>query len=87
MNIAALTWFVIGSCVVYAVAVDENVYPWLVLQSKLYKIWLERQWFLIRHNPDTPWVRWQIDRNANRLARELLDKYKQEKENGPSSSD
>jgi hypothetical protein len=87
MSIAALTWLVVGACLVYAISVDENVLTWLELQSKSATIYLQRQWFLIRHNPDTPWVRWEINRNANRLAGELLDKYKQEKENGPSSSD
>jgi hypothetical protein len=87
MNIATLTWFIVAGCVTYLISVDENVLTWLELQSKSAAIYLQRQWFLIRHNPDTPWVRWEINRNANRLAGELLDKYKQEKENGPSSSD
>jgi hypothetical protein len=65
MNIAALAWFTIGACLVYAVAVDENVFIWLVLVSKTASIWLQRQWFRIRYHPDSPWVRWQIERNAN----------------------
>ena len=72
MTIATFTWFVIGACLVYAVAVDENVWTWLVLQSKLVRIWAERQWFRIRYNPDTPWVRYEMKRNADRLARELI---------------
>jgi hypothetical protein len=87
MNVATLTWFIIAACVTYAVAVDENVLTWLALQSKSITIWFQRQWFFIRHNPDSPWVRWEIDRNANKLAKELIKQYKQEKENGPGSSD
>jgi hypothetical protein len=87
MNVATLTWFLIAACVVYVVAIDSNVYAWLVLLSKNATIWVQRQWFRVRYNPDSPWVRWQIDRNANKLAREFLEKYKQEQENGPSSSD
>ncbi len=71
MNLAALTWFTIGACIVYAVAVDENVFPWLVLQSKLLRVWAERQWFRLRYNPDSPWVRWEINRNADKLAKEI----------------
>jgi hypothetical protein len=71
VNLAALTWFTIGACIVYAVAVDENVFPWLVLQSKLLRVWAERQWFRLRYNPDSPWVRWEINRNADKLAKEI----------------
>ena len=72
MSIATLTWFTIGACVVYAVVVDENVFPWLVLQSKLLKVWAERQWFRLRYHPDSPWIRYEIKRNADRLAREIM---------------
>ena len=87
MSIAALTWFIAGSCLVYAVAVDENVYTGLVLASKTVSIWLQRQWFKVRYHPDSPWVRYEIERNADKMAKEFLEKYKQEQENGPSSSD
>lgn len=76
MNLATLTWFVIGACLVYAVAVDENVYHWLVLQAKLLRIWFERQWFRIRYNPDSPWVRYEINRNAKKLADEIIKENK-----------
>ena len=72
MNLVTLTWFTIGACIVYAVAVDENVFPWLVLQSKLLKVWVERQWFRLRYHPDSPWIRYEIKRNADRLAREIM---------------
>jgi hypothetical protein len=87
MNIAALAWFTIGACLVYAVAVDENVFIWLVLVSKTASIWLQQQWFRIRYHPDSPWVRYEINRNANKMAKEFLENYKQEQENEPGSSD
>jgi hypothetical protein len=89
MSIATLTYLTIGACLVYIVVQDANVYEYLVLLSKSAGIWLQRQWFRIRYHPDSPWVRWQIERNANELAEEFLKQYKhkQEQENGPSSSD
>ncbi len=75
MNIATLTWFTIGACLVYAVAVDPNVYTWLVLQSRRVKLELERTWFRIRYNPDSPWVRYEVERNAKKLAEELMKEY------------
>ena len=71
MNPATLTWLVVGSVLAYVVAVDDNVYPWLVLNSKIAGVWFQRQWFKLRYNPDSPWVRWQIDRNADRIAKQL----------------
>ncbi len=76
MNLATLTWFTIAACLVYAVAVDENVFPWLVLQSKLLKVWLERQWYRLRYHPDSPWVRYEIKRNSKKLAREIMKEIK-----------
>jgi hypothetical protein len=71
MNLATLTWVVLGACLIYLVTQDPNVYPWLVLLSKSAGIWVQRKLFLIRYNPDSPWVRWEINRNARKLADEL----------------
>jgi len=72
MNLAALTWFTLGACLIYVVAQDPNVYTWLVLQSKVLNVWIQRKLFMLRYNPDSPWVRWTIDRNAKRLADEII---------------
>ena len=72
MNLATLTWFTLGACLIYVVAQDPNVYTWLVLQSKVLNVWIQRKWFMLRYNPDSPWVRWEIDRNARRLADEII---------------
>ena len=72
MNLATATWFTIGACLVYAVAVDVNVYPWLVLQAKRLKLETERTWFRVRYHPDSPWIRYEIKRNSDRLAAEFI---------------
>jgi hypothetical protein len=72
MNLAALTWFTLGVCLIYVVAQDPNVYTWLVLQLKVLNVWIQRKWFMLRYNPDSPWVRWTINRNAKRLADEII---------------
>ncbi len=76
MTLATLTWFTLGACLVYAVAIDANVYSWLVLQSKRLKLEAERLWFRIRYHPDSPWVRYEIERNAKKIADELLKEHK-----------
>ena len=72
MNPATLTWLVVGAVLAYVVSVDDNVYPWLVLNSKIVGVWFKRQWYKFRYNPDSPWVRWSIDRNADRIAKQLI---------------
>lgn len=78
MSTATLTWFVVGAFLVYVVTQDANVYDWLVLQSKRLRLEAERLWFRVRYHPDSPWVRYEIKRNADRLAKEFL----KEKEKG-----
>jgi hypothetical protein len=75
MNIPTTTWFVIGACIVYLVVVDENVYPWMLLQSKSLGIWIQRKWYLVRYHPESPWVRWEIDRNADKMAKEIIKEF------------
>ena len=75
MTPATLAWWAIGACVVYAVAVDENVYPWLILQTKVLRIWTGRQYYRLRYHPDSPWVRYSVERNAKKMADELLKEY------------
>lgn len=75
MSVATLTWFTIGACLVYAVAVDANVYPWLVLQLKRLRLEVTRRWMMIRYHPDSPWLRYEVKRNAERLAKEILKEY------------
>ena len=72
MNPSVLTWLVVGGVLAYVVSVDDNVYPWLVLNSKILRIWFKRQWFKIRYNPDSPWVQWEIRRNADKIAAQFI---------------
>jgi len=87
MSAVALTWITAGACVLFVITQDANVYDFLVLASKSLSIWVQRQWFKIRYHPESPWVRWEIDRNADKMANELLKHYKQEEDNGSSGFD
>ena len=80
MNPATLTWVVVGAVLAYVVSVDDNVYPWIVLNSKIVGVWFQRQWFKLRYNPDSPWVRWEIDRNADRIAKQLINERNKDNE-------
>jgi len=75
-----LTWLVVGGAIVYVVAMDANVFDWLVLFSKRTTQLIQLQWFKVRYHPDSPWVRYEIKRNSDRMAEEFLKQYKQEQE-------
>jgi hypothetical protein len=76
MTPSAFAWLVVAGVITYVVAVDPNVLDWLVLQAKNLNVSIRRLWFLIRHNPDSPWVRFEIKRNADRMAKEMLKELK-----------
>ncbi len=72
MTLSTFTWFVIAACIIYMVAIDANVFDFLVLQSKRLRLEAEKAWFRVRYHPDSPWVRYAIRKNADRIAAELL---------------
>jgi len=75
MTSATLTWFTIGAILVYVVAQDPNVYTWLVLQAKGLRIEVERRWYMFRYHPESPWIRYEMKRNSERLAREIIKEF------------
>ena len=75
MTTATLTWFTLGAIVLYVVVQDPNVYDWLVLQSKRLSLELKRRWYMVKYHPDSPWVRWAVERNSQRLAKEIMKEY------------
>lgn len=76
MSVATLTWFTVAACILYAVIVDANVYTWIVLQVKKLNLESTRLWYRVRYHPDSPWVRYEVKRNADRLAEEFLKETK-----------
>jgi len=71
-NLSTWVWVVVGGVIAYVFAVDDNAYIWLDLQFKRVQLFRQYLWFRIRHNPDSPWVRWEIDRRANKIAEQLI---------------
>ena len=79
MTTATLTWFTIAACAIYLVVRDPNVITWLVLATKVVENWFQRQWFLIKHNPESPWVRHRIRRTAHRMAQEIMKEIEEKR--------
>ena len=72
-------WLTIGGILLFVVLEDPKIFQWLVLVSKIANLWIERQWFKIKNHPDTPWVRYQIKRNAEENAKKLMEEINADK--------
>jgi hypothetical protein len=59
------------AAVAYILASDDNVAPFLVLQTKRLGLAARRAIWMVQNHPDAPWVRYTINRRAWRLAEEL----------------
>jgi hypothetical protein len=66
-------WLTIGGILLFVILEDPKIFQWLVLVSKIVNLWIEQRWFLIKNHPDTPWVQYQIKRNAEINAKKLMD--------------
>lgn len=72
MDPSCIAWFAVGACLVYIVAQDPKVYDWLVLNVQWLLTALYRRLNRFRYDPDSIWVQYQLRRNANKIARELI---------------
>jgi len=72
-------WLTIGGILLFVILEDPKVYHWLVLLSKIAKLWVKQQWFKIKNHPDTPWVRYSIKRNADKIVKQLMDELNENK--------
>lgn len=59
------------AAIAYILASDDNVAPFLILQTKRLGLATRRAIWMAQNHPDAPWVRYAINRRAWRLAEEL----------------
>jgi hypothetical protein len=59
----------------YILASDDNVAPFLILQTKRLGLSARRAIWMAQNHPDAPWVRYAIDRRAWRLAEEMRQSF------------
>lgn len=66
-------WFLLFIVVAYAIVVDPNVSRYIILLTKILRINLERiKWMIILH-PNNPITRFNINRRADRIAKEIQE--------------
>jgi hypothetical protein len=73
MNLAFTFWLAFVGLVTYVLAVEPLFFNYLLLQVLRLTTFIFRCWMMIVIHPDSPWVQYKINRNADRIAQQLLN--------------
>lgn len=68
-------WFGIFMFVGYLIVTDNSISYAFVLVLKLIKFQYEKQKWWLLNNPRNIIVRWMIDRNSMKMAKELMEEF------------
>jgi hypothetical protein len=68
-------WFGIFMFVGYLIVTNNSVAYAFALVLKLIKFQYEKQKWWLLHNPRNIIVRWMIDRNSMKMAKELMEEF------------
>ena len=73
MTAPAIVWTAIIGVLAYVLAVEPSFFTYLMLQVLRLVAFIQRVWVMICIHPDSPWVRYQVDRNADEIATQLIN--------------
>jgi hypothetical protein len=71
MNLAFTFWLAFVGLITYVLAVEPLFFNYLLLQVLRLTTFIFRCWMMIVIHPDSPWVQYKINRNADRIAQQL----------------
>jgi hypothetical protein len=73
MDASYYLWFIVFVVIVYFIATDESISTAFDYLIRLAKFEFEKRKWMILHDPRNPIVRWNMERRAYKLAKELQD--------------
>lgn len=73
---ASYIWFIIFFCIAYLVITDQSVAKAFYLITYLIRYQYEKFKWWIFHSPTNPIVKYLIWRRSMKLAKELMDEFK-----------
>jgi hypothetical protein len=73
MNPAAIFWLTLVGLLTYVLAVEPLFFNYLLLQVLRLTTFIQRIWMMIAIHPDSPWVQYKIQKNADSIATQLLN--------------
>ena len=68
--------FALFAVVMYFIVTDESIAAAFYYVIKLGQGYIQRQWWWLLHNPRNPVVKYMMWRRSMKLAKELMDEYK-----------
>lgn len=68
-------WISFFAILAYFIVTDNSFSTFIVLISKIFRVWYEKTKWWILHNPSNPIVKFIIWRKSIKLAEELLKEY------------
>ena len=71
MNLAFTLWLAFVGLLTYVLAVEPLFFNYLLLQVLRLTTFIYRCWVMLLIHPDSPWVQFKINSNANRIATQL----------------
>jgi len=80
MNSPHIVLFGLFAVAAYFIVTDESVAAAFYYVTKLVKVYTQRQWWWIVHNPKNPVVKYLIHRRSLKLAKEMMAKINTDKE-------
>ena len=80
MNSPHIVLFGLFAVAAYFIVTDESVAAAFYYVTKLVKVYTQRQWWWIVHNPKNPVVKYLIYRRSLKLAKEMMAKINTDKE-------
>jgi hypothetical protein len=66
-------YLLIFACIAYLIITDPSIARAVALLSQMMKFQFDKTKWMILNNPRNPIVRWNIERRAYKLAKELQD--------------
>jgi len=73
MSAPAVAWLTFVGLITYVLAVEPLFLQYLLLQVLRLTTFVSRCWMMIAIYPDSPWVQYKINRNADRITTQLLN--------------
>jgi hypothetical protein len=73
MNLALTFWLTFVGLLTYVLAVEPLFFQYLLLQVLRLTTFVSRCWMMVAIHPDSPWVQYKIQKNADSIATQLLN--------------
>jgi hypothetical protein len=72
-------WLIIFFCIAYLIATDQSIARGFYMLTQLARVQYEKVKWWVLHNPANPIIKYLMWRRSMKIAKELMDELKNEK--------